>query len=165
MELFLWNIRELLSVMGAPAQRRRQHVVNCKARDAPPEGYEGFTLLTYEVAKAHFLRWFYSHQPDPLAVSYYHLSKRERNAEIVRRHASGESLTVLAKEFELTVQRAWNIVERCSQRAKGPPTRPLCKPLYVTCYMQKTQIHSSRVRSMSGSGCIPIQPLLHEVSQ
>lgn len=44
-----------------------------------------------EVAEARFLRWLHSDQPVFNRVNYYRLSK---------------------KEFRLTVQRIWDIVER-----------------------------------------------------
>jgi hypothetical protein len=58
------------------------------------------------------LDWMYpdGHQRRP--TRYNHLPAQERNAEIVRRRRNGESLTSLAREFGITVQRAWYIVMR-----------------------------------------------------
>jgi hypothetical protein len=58
------------------------------------------------------LDWMYMDRPKRPPTRYNHLPAQERNAEIVHRRRNGESLTSLAREFGITVQRVWYIVMR-----------------------------------------------------
>ena len=74
-----------------------------------PEGFEASTvpMPSYTVAEREILAWLY-----PSAGAWLTWAKRERNAEIVRRHAKGETLAALAKELGISEQRVWRIVKR-----------------------------------------------------
>lgn len=78
-----------------------------EAGGSNPSGGVTVPLPSSDVAEREVLAWLY---PSPGARLTF--EKRERNAEIVRRHASGETLTALAQVFGLTVQRVWDIVQR-----------------------------------------------------
>lgn len=58
------------------------------------------------------LDWMYPNKHARRPMRYNHLPAHERNAEIVHRRRNGESLTTLAREFGITVQRVWYIVAR-----------------------------------------------------
>jgi hypothetical protein len=64
-----------------------------------------------------FLRDLYQSYGDVPRVKFRHLAKTERNAEIIRRRRNGETPSLLAREFGITVQRVWYIVRR--QAANG----------------------------------------------
>jgi Mor family transcriptional regulator len=48
----------------------------------------------------------------PPIVKFRHLGKTRRNSEIVRWHSEGETLAAPAKEFRITEQRVWRIIQR-----------------------------------------------------
>jgi Mor family transcriptional regulator len=77
-----------------------------------PEGYRASRLLTSDVAEEMFLRDLYQAYADVPRIRLRHLAKAERNTEIVRRHAQGETLAALAKEFGVSEQRVWRLVQR-----------------------------------------------------
>lgn len=59
-----------------------------------------------------FLRELYQAYADAPRVRFRHLAKTEWNTEIVRRHAEGETLAALAKNYGITEQRVWRIIQR-----------------------------------------------------
>ncbi len=70
-----------------------------------PEGFQASGLLTADVAEKTFLRDVYQAYANAPRVRFQHLAKAERNAEIVRRYAEGETLLALAKDFDVSEQR------------------------------------------------------------
>jgi hypothetical protein len=79
-----------------------------------PERFWNKTVRTLDMAQMEreVLDWMYMDTPRRRPTRYNHLSAQGRNAEIVRRRRNGESLTSLAREFGITVQRVWYIVMR-----------------------------------------------------
>ncbi len=79
-----------------------------------PEGFGNKTVHTLDMAQMEreVLDWMYPDRHERRPTRYNHLPAQERNAEIVRRRRNGDSLTSLAREFGITVQRVWYIVRR-----------------------------------------------------
>ena len=86
----------------------------CDGFHNSPEGFGNKTVHTLDMAQMEreVLDWMYMDRPRRRPMRYNHLPAQERNAEIVRRRKNGESLTSLAREFGITVQRVWYIVMR-----------------------------------------------------
>ena len=86
----------------------------CDAFHNSPEGFGNKTVHTLDMAQMEreVLDWMYTDRHERRPTRYNHLPAQERNAEIVRRRRNGESLTSLAREFGITVQRVWYIVMR-----------------------------------------------------
>lgn len=64
------------------------------------------------MAEERFLRELYSAYAASPTIRFRHLAKTKRNAEIVRRHAQGETLVMLADELDISQQRVWRIIQR-----------------------------------------------------
>ena len=63
-------------------------------------------LPSCAAAEREILAWLY-----PSSGAWLTWAKRERNAEIVLRRAGGKTLAALAKEFGVTEQRVWRIIQ------------------------------------------------------
>jgi hypothetical protein len=79
-----------------------------------PEGFGNKTVHTLDIAQMEreVLDWMYPGRHERRPTRYNHLPAQARNEEIVRRRRNGESLTSLAREFGITVQRVWYILRR-----------------------------------------------------
>jgi hypothetical protein len=64
------------------------------------------------LAEAEFLRHLYEAFAEATIVRFRHLARIQRNAEITSRHVHGETLASLAKQFGLSEQRVWRIIQR-----------------------------------------------------
>jgi hypothetical protein len=78
------------------------------------EGYGDVRLLACDDAETLLLEWLYAGRDEPRPLKYNHLSRRERNAEIIRRFRAGESAIVLAQEFGISDRRIRRLIQRYS---------------------------------------------------
>ena len=62
------------------------------------------------------IEWLYQNTPAVKPKFYQHLSRTERNAEILRRYLKGESTADLAREFTISDRRVRYIVNPDSRK-------------------------------------------------
>ena len=74
-------------------------------------GRETVHLENLRLAKQILLYVVFRNAHDPVVVQQ-RIYKEERNRLIRTRHAAGEGLSDLAREYEISPQRVWQIVRR-----------------------------------------------------
>ncbi|MCU0463923.1 MAG: hypothetical protein MUF38_05090 [Anaerolineae bacterium] len=78
-----------------------------------PTGITDAALPNLSAAIFRLLEILYSDEPQPLnPISNKHLSNAERNGQICARHAAGDTLEEIAKDFNLSLQRVHQIIHR-----------------------------------------------------